>query len=118
MGKKKKKKKRLNRDQVLAKLINALHDNPLTVEDLILVLSNLIYAVGASIEGYKDKTPPASEVMKEYYAKPGRIGFAMMAQGLLMNQKWPEDLKEVSEEKTDGKSGIRSSLSSKSKGGE
>lgn len=57
-------------------------EQPPTIGEIIIAYGNLGYALGASIEGFKGKGPSVEEVEKEYYANPGKIGFALMLAGL------------------------------------
>jgi hypothetical protein len=89
---------------VLDQWISTLQLVKLSQRDLILVISNLLYSVGASIEGYDGMGPSVSEVLKKYYSDPGQIGIALMAQGLQMNQEWIASLEKITEENSNIKS--------------
>ena len=82
-------------DRALDKMIQALQAERLTTEELLAVLSHLIFTVGASIEGYKGTTPPPSEIRKLHLANPEKLGLALMQQGLEMRFIWTEGLQQV-----------------------
>jgi len=71
-------------------LINVFRKHKPTVGEIIIALGNLMYTIGASIEGYNKTGPGLEEVQKLYYSNPERIGIALMAQGLLTTT-WYED---------------------------
>jgi hypothetical protein len=68
-------------DKVYTDIVNILAKNKLTVQELLLVLSNTLYTVGASIGGYKDKGPSVEEIDRMYALKPS-LDLAIMLQGL------------------------------------
>jgi len=69
-------------------LVESVKNAHLTTATLVIVLSNLLYSVGASMEGFDGEGPSVDETLKGHYANPSNIGYALMAQGLLMNQEW------------------------------
>jgi hypothetical protein len=87
---------------VLQECIKIFRENSLTVEEILTVLSNLQYALGASIEKI-DRDLTIDEVIDLYKTHTGSIGYAMMTQALDMNINWANEyrklLKEGKEEK-------------------
>lgn len=89
------KKKRLAFDekkasQTLGQLIEVFQENRLTTGEIIIVCSNLLYTLGASIGSYDEKGPGLEELKQLYYTEPGRPDVAMMLQGMTM-ATWYED---------------------------
>lgn len=95
MGKKKKKNnkqaKNLSSEEkanvCIEKILNTFKKYNLTVEEIILIYSNVGYSIGASLEGYKDKGPSPEKVQRKIY-EDRTIGYALMAQSLMMNGEW------------------------------
>jgi hypothetical protein len=83
---------------VLTKWLEILEETPLNQLELILASSNLLFCIGASIEGYKEVAPSPTEIMKLYYAFPGKVGIALMAQALQMNSEWGDALTKMMED--------------------
>lgn len=105
MSKKKKKKskkkplkKQGSAEQAIAGCLKAIGDQHLSVPEIVDVFTNVLYAVGASIEGFKDTGPSIPDVIDMYYSKPGRVGIAMMAQAIHMNQEWHKSLVQTMEQ--------------------
>lgn len=82
-------------NKALKELIEVFQKKKLTVQDILIVYGNLGYALGASIEGYKEGGPGIEE-LKEKYANSQSIGVALMLQGILVTS-WCEGLKEGEE---------------------
>lgn len=61
-----------------------------TTGEILIALSNLTYALGASIGNYDGKGPSLEELKQIYYQKPGRIDVAVMLQGMTM-ATWYDD---------------------------
>jgi hypothetical protein len=85
-------------DKALEELLGTFQKYKLNQLELVLVCSNLLYSVGASIEGYKGVAPSPTETLKLYYANPQKVGIAMMAQALHMNQEWTASLERAMKE--------------------
>jgi hypothetical protein len=83
--------------EALEELLNVFQKYHLNPEEIVLVMSNLLYSLGASVEGHDDQGPSVTEVMEAYYTNP-TVGNALMAQGLLMNQEWMSVFKKATEE--------------------
>lgn len=79
-------------------LLKIFQKYKLTVPEIIVAYGNLGYSLGASIEGFKGTGPSPQEVTKMYYANPGRIGNALMAQGILITTWYDNLLKQAAEE--------------------
>jgi hypothetical protein len=77
-------------DQTYSQLVEVLQKNRPTVGELIVVLGNLLYTVGAGVGGYTGKAPNLEELTRSYYAEPGKIDVALMLQGLMITA-WYED---------------------------
>ena len=74
----------------LDQLIEVLNTSDLTLQDQILVLSNLIMATGASLAGFEGEMPSMEELQHHDLMNP-TIDVALMLQGMLMSS-WAEDL--------------------------
>lgn len=88
-----------NTDKVsncLGEMIDLLSKEKLTVPELILLLSNLQYAIGASIEGYKEdqKGPNLEQLKKVYYTAP-TVGVSMMLAAMEMSTWHDSYLKQL-----------------------
>jgi hypothetical protein len=83
-------------DKAYSNIVNFLSKEKLTVEELLLVLSNVNYAVGASIGGYGPKGPSAQELEREYAIKP-TVDKALMLTGVTISQ-WISNLDKKYEE--------------------
>lgn len=70
------------------KLINIINRSKLTPQELIKILAELLYSVGASIEERKNLT--STQVMSEYLEK-NSLGTTLMAQALFMKEHWKLD---------------------------
>jgi len=75
-------------------LVEVFQENKPTVGEIIIAMGNLLYTLGASIEGYGEKGPGFEELKKLYYMNPSKIGLAMMMQGLTMTT-WYEDWEKI-----------------------
>lgn len=81
------------------KAIGKAHDEILVVlqkhkfstRELIILMSNVLFSIGASIAGYKAKAPSGDVLRKLYYQNPKNPGLALMCQGEVMST-WYEDL--------------------------
>lgn len=75
---------------LLEDLISAFQKAKPNVTEILVVLSNLTYTLGASIGGYTDKGPgDIQELERMYYEHPEKVELALMLQGLLMST-WAE----------------------------
>lgn len=83
---------------VVDQWIVTLQQAKLNQKGLILAVSCLLYSIGASLEGFTGIGPSPEEVLKDYYVNPKRLGVAMMAQALQMNQTWLESLDQITKE--------------------
>ena len=70
--------------RILEKLLADFNQEQLTDKEIVLVLSNTMYSLGAYIEGYKNKGPTLKVLEKQYYTQP-TAGNGLMLQGLLMS---------------------------------
>lgn len=80
-------------------IIDVLSKHKLKTTDLILVLSNVIFSVGTSIEGIDPNNLPTLEELQKKYYTDKTIGTTLMLQGLL-TKNWHEDLIKQLEEGT------------------
>ena len=69
-------------NQCLQRLITDLNEFNLRTQDVVVVLGNLAYAVGASIEGIGEDGPTLDELNQRYYTEP-TLGTALMLQGMI-----------------------------------
>jgi hypothetical protein len=76
--------------EVLDKILEVLRENKLNTLELIVLLSNLGYSIGASLEGFQGNGPSFEELQKMYYSNP-TVGVALMNQAMLMSS-WLSDL--------------------------
>jgi hypothetical protein len=83
---------------VLSQWLDSLEKTPLNQLELVLASSNLLFCIGASIEGYKEVAPSPMEIMKLYYTFPQKVGIALMAQALQMNASWGGTLTKMMED--------------------
>ena len=65
-------------------LIETFQKHKPTVGESIIALGNTMYALGASIGGFKDVGPSPEEVEKLYYQYPDKIEYALMAQAMII----------------------------------
>jgi len=86
--KKSKKKQTDKKDLVLKQLCSTISKASLSNKELVYVLSQLIFSIGASLENYNAST---SEKVLLRYAKTPTLGNALMAQGLHMKETWTGD---------------------------
>jgi len=89
------KQKEITEDKLEYSVFNTLEilkKSNLSVEELLVFLSNIMYSIGASIT--RDN-PSLEEIPKLYYANPNNVGYALMMQAIDMNSKWVADLKEI-----------------------
>lgn len=70
-----------NTNQCYEELVEVFRKYKLRVGEILIAYGNLGYALGASIEGYKDKGPSVEELQKLYYSKPSP-GVGLMLQGV------------------------------------
>jgi hypothetical protein len=78
--------------EVLDKMLEVLKENKLNTLELIVLLSNLGYSIGASIEGFENSGPSFEELQKMYYSNP-TVGVALMNQAMLLSS-WISQLTE------------------------
>ena len=64
----------------------------LSVHEMIHILGQLCYSVGASLEGHKGVGPNVEELKRALIQDPENIGNALMATGLQI-QTWTQDLR-------------------------
>jgi hypothetical protein len=83
-------------NKVYNEVVKCFQETRLTVNELLLVIGNLTYTLGASIGGHKDKGPSLEELDKAYALKPS-IDVALMLSGLQTCQ-WQLDLEKKYEE--------------------
>ena len=69
----------------LTQMIDLLESERLNVGELILLLSNLQYLVGASIEGHVNGKGPGLEELKKLYLTNPTVGVNMMLAGMTMS---------------------------------
>ena len=81
--------------QCLDELVDTYDKHKLSVGEIIIVTGNLLYALGASIAGFKSNGPAIDQLQKMYHADP-KLSTALMLQGALMTT-WYDDLDKVSE---------------------
>ena len=70
--------------ELLEELIEVFQSHKPTVGEIVTVLSNLTYALGASIGDHGSVGPGVEELKRLYYSEPGRMDVALMLQGLTM----------------------------------
>lgn len=88
-------------EKCLGEMIESLEKNKLTVGELIILLSNLQYTIGASIDGYGEKGPGLEELKKIYYSEP-TVGVAMMLNGMEIST-WYDSWVNILKKKKDNK---------------
>ena len=62
-------------------LINIFKHYKPTVFEILVAYGNVGYALGASIEGFKEKGPPIEKLKELYYQNP-TLGVALMCQAV------------------------------------
>lgn len=72
-------------------ILVVLQKYKLSTRELILLMGNVLYSIGASIAGYKGTAPSGANLAKLYYQNAKNPGLAMMSQGELMTT-WYDDL--------------------------
>jgi len=75
--------------KILDKVLDMINKSKLTIPELIILIGNLSYFIGASIAGFVEKGPSIDDLKKEYYRNP-TIDIALMLQGLEITT-WEED---------------------------
>jgi hypothetical protein len=83
--------------KILEDLITAFNHQSISNKEIVLVLSNLMYTLGAYIEGYKEKGPGIDALEKLYYSHP-TAGVGLMLQSLLMST-WLDSMPKENKEK-------------------
>ncbi len=80
----------------LSQMLDLLSQKKLTVTELILLMSNLQYAIGASIEGYVEdqKGPNLDELKKKYFTNP-TVGTSMMLAAMEMSTWYDSYVKQM-----------------------
>ena len=69
--------------ELYTELVDVFQKHKPTVGEILIAIGNLTYALGASIQGYKEGEGPSIEnVERLYYEHPDRVGNALMMQGL------------------------------------
>ena len=81
-------------NDLYTELVEIFQKHKPTVGEIIIAMGNLLYSLGASIEKYGEKGPSFEELKKLYYMNPGKVGLAMMMQGLTMTT-WYEDWERI-----------------------
>ena len=76
-------------DKAYQRLVKILQEEQPSVSELLVILSNLLYTVGAAVGDYKEVGPTLEELEKLYYSEPDRVDVALMLQGLMMST-WVE----------------------------
>lgn len=84
-------------DKVYTDLVNILRATKLTVPELLLVIGNMTYCVGASIAGYPDGKGPSEADLAKMYATNPTVDVALMVSGLTVSS-WCGDLEKKMEE--------------------
>lgn len=74
---------------ILDKLLKLINKSKLTIPELLILVGNLSYFIGASIAGLKETGPSLEELKKHYYKNP-TVDVALMLQGLEITS-WEED---------------------------
>ncbi len=77
-------------------LVNVFKKNKLNVKEILIVLGNLVYTIGASVGNYGEKGPSPSKLEELYLLKP-TIDVALMITGLNICM-WQEDLEKKIED--------------------
>ena len=67
--------------EAFGELVDVFQRHRLTVAEILIVLGNLSYTLGASMEGFKEKGPSMEELQKMYYLSP-TPGIALMINGV------------------------------------
>lgn len=70
--------------ETLEKILEVFKQKKLRTQDIILVLGNLSYSIGAALEGHEPgfTGPTIDELNQKYYTEP-TVGVALMLQGLI-----------------------------------
>jgi len=71
--------------KVIEKVANVLVEQPLTQQDLLYILTEVLYSAGSSMEGYSPSS--SDEILIRYGEKP-TLGNALMAQAIWMRDTW------------------------------
>ena len=75
--------------KALQALIKTFNSHNLTVSEMIKVIGQLAYSVGAGVGGFDSPAPNHTVLEQEYYTNP-TVDIALMLQGILI-QSWVED---------------------------
>lgn len=86
-------------NSALSQLIEVFNKHKLRVQDILLVYGNLGYALGASIEGYKDEGPGIEELKQKYNTSP-TVGTGLCLQGILLTSWWEDYVNSTKESKS------------------
>lgn len=84
-------------DSVARAVVSLINTKKLSVAEMLQLISDTCYAIGASLEGYKERGPQLEELRKLYYQDSTRVGVALMLQGLMVGT-WIQGLEVVEEE--------------------
>jgi hypothetical protein len=84
--------------ETLEELIEVFNKFSLNNQEIIIVLSNLGYTLGASMCGYEGKGPSPIQVQQMYMEHPQHPGIALMMQSILMNHTWNETIEQAKDE--------------------
>ena len=79
------KKTEEEKQEIVTRLCNTLTEEKLDDLDLVLVMSHLLFSIGASLEECSELT--SEKVLTMYASKP-TLGSALMAQAMHMKETW------------------------------
>ena len=86
-------------EKCLGQMVDLLGVEKLTVGELIILISNLQYSIGASIDGYEEKGPSLDKLRDMYYQDP-TLGTALMLNAATIST-WYDDWQEAIKKKED-----------------
>ena len=90
-------------EQCYSDLIEVFQKHRLTTGEILIAYGNLGYALGAAVEGYKEKGPGPDELKRLYYSK-ATPGVGLMLSGLTISSWYDTYLKtKVDEENKENK---------------
>jgi hypothetical protein len=81
--------------EIVEHIINKLNKERLNANEIVEVLSTLLFSVGASLEDCGDIS--SEKVLTKFATKP-TLGNALMAQALHMKETWTKEEREESNE--------------------
>ena len=75
--------------KIITEIVN---DQSISVHEMLHVIGNVCYSIGASLNGYKGRGPNVEQLKQEYINDPENLGTALMLNGLTI-QTWTQDIR-------------------------